>query len=233
MRVAALYVDVRRGPYARIPGVEVWGVREDARRYAGPWPVVAHPPCGPWGRLSHLCKHQDAEAAPAAVAAVRRWGGVLEHPEWSKLWQRCGLPLPGAGVDEWGGWSMAVDQRWWGHDARKRTWFYVVGATSPDVPPVPRPVFESPPVLELANQSRERRHLTPPALAVWLVELARRCQPGAGVQLSLVGAAPPPAPPVPNPPIVQLCLWDDGAGGAGLDTGGDTLADRPTDGSTT
>src|SRR5437588_11753206 len=49
--VAALYVDPN-GVYANLPGVEVWDEARDARLYAGPWPVVAHPPCARWCRLA-------------------------------------------------------------------------------------------------------------------------------------------------------------------------------------
>src|SRR5258708_3804871 len=49
--VAALYVDPN-GVYASLPGVEVWDEARDARLYAGPWPVVAHPPCARWCRLA-------------------------------------------------------------------------------------------------------------------------------------------------------------------------------------
>lgn len=47
--IAALYV-LPDGPYAGLEGVEVWDEARDARTYAGPWPVVAHPPCQRWGR---------------------------------------------------------------------------------------------------------------------------------------------------------------------------------------
>jgi hypothetical protein len=49
--IAALYVE-RGGPYFGIEGVDPWDEARDARTYAGPHPVVAHPPCERWGRYS-------------------------------------------------------------------------------------------------------------------------------------------------------------------------------------
>lgn len=109
-------------------GVDAWDERRDARSYSGPWPVVAHPPCGPWGRLKHLYKGNEHNCAPIAVEFVRRFGGVLEHPAQSELWSACDLPRPGSPCDKHGGFSIEVDQCPWGHVARKRTWLYVVGA---------------------------------------------------------------------------------------------------------
>ena len=47
--VAALYV-LADGPYSGLEDVEPWPLERDARKYAGPHPVVAHPPCARWGR---------------------------------------------------------------------------------------------------------------------------------------------------------------------------------------
>ena len=47
--IAALYVE-SRGVYAGLPDVDLRDRDRDARTYAGPWPVVAHPPCARWGR---------------------------------------------------------------------------------------------------------------------------------------------------------------------------------------
>lgn len=188
--VAALYVE-RGGPYFDMPDVEPWDIDRDARKYNGPHPVVAHPPCGPWGRLRHLYRGNEHDCAPAAVASVREWGGVLEHPAWSRLWPLCGLPEPGGFADEHGGITIAVDQCAYGHVARKNTWLYVVG--------VPLSVFAAgirtggtpthwisggrgrqgkksrttpvPPGIKVASALQRRR--TPPAFAAWLVELAR------------------------------------------------------------
>lgn len=123
--IAALYIDPR-GPYPSLSGVDCWDESRDARLYEGPHPVVAHPPCGPWGRFRHLYRGTEHDCAPRAVAQVREWGGVLEHPAGSKLWEWEGLPLPGDATDAWGGRTYVVDQCDWGHVARKRTWLYVV-----------------------------------------------------------------------------------------------------------
>lgn len=77
--IAALYIDPK-GPYPAIAGVDCWDATRDARKYDGPYPVVAHPPCGPWGKLRHLSRNDDPSLALRAVEQVRRWGGVLEHP---------------------------------------------------------------------------------------------------------------------------------------------------------
>ena len=98
MKIAALYVQPR-GIYSTpdlVPGVqmELWDEARDARTYAGPWPVVAHPPCARWcllaafveSRHPHLRKGDDGGTFAAALGAVRRWGGVLEHPAYSHAW---------------------------------------------------------------------------------------------------------------------------------------------------
>jgi len=137
--IHALYIDPR-GPYPSLIGPEnCWDEKRDARKYAGPWPVVAHPPCGPWGKLSHFCKHQDKSAGPHAVAMVRNWGGVLEHPVGSQLFRSLALPMPGMGPDQFGGFTVEVNQCEWGHPTRKPTWLYIVGAhiSALEAPPFP------------------------------------------------------------------------------------------------
>lgn len=143
--IAALFVDPA-GCYANLEGVEVWGEARDARTYAGPHPVVAHPPCQRWGRFWHGSPrkpHQfklgdDGGCFAAALEAVRRWGGVLEHPADSHAWAHHGLPKPprgGAwiGVNYDIGWTCYVEQGQYGHPARKATWLYAAGV---EVPPL-------------------------------------------------------------------------------------------------
>ena len=47
--IAALFVETG-GCYFGLPNVDPWDRERDARDYAGPHPVVAHPPCARWGR---------------------------------------------------------------------------------------------------------------------------------------------------------------------------------------
>jgi hypothetical protein len=178
MTVAALYVS-RHGPYMAMAGVDPWTIDRDATKYAGPWPVVAHPPCGHWGRY-HQRAHDDGRTGPIAVEQVRRFGGVLEHPRDSKLWRHCGLPRPGEFPDEFGGYSVKVNQYDFGHAAVKRTWLYVVGCSELPPRPVPRPLPRWPEGSPMSRRgmlecmSKIQRILTPPAFAEWLVEVATR-----------------------------------------------------------
>lgn len=139
--IAALYVEPN-GPYAGLTDVDPWDEARDARLYAGPWPVVAHPPCARWCQLAGLVQHRypnlrvgaDGGCFGAALAAVRRWGGVLEHPAFTLAWPAHGLLQPpafGWARDFDGGWVCEVSQAAYGHRARKLTWLYYVGKTPP------------------------------------------------------------------------------------------------------
>lgn len=170
--------------YKTLPGCEVWDMERDARTYDGPWPVVAHPPCRGWGRLRRFAKVRSDERnlARLAVSLVREFGGVLEHPAESTLWQAQRLPIPGAGRDQFGGWSLGIQQHDFGHRAEKSTWLYVVGCSPDAIPALPLPLTKATHCIRptksyprLPSVTKAEREHTPPLLAEWLVELARRC----------------------------------------------------------
>lgn len=143
--VAALYVEPK-GCYVGVPGVDPWDEARDARKYAGPHPVVAHPPCQRWGRFWHGSTRKphryklgdDGGCFAAALAAVRKWGGVIEHPADSRAWDHYGLRKPsragGWARDEYGAWTCCVYQGHYGHASGKPTWLYVVGVACLDLP---------------------------------------------------------------------------------------------------
>lgn len=180
--------------YKTMAGTDVYDIDRDARTYAGTSPVVAHPPCRAWGRLRHFAKprHDEKDLAHFAVQQVRACGGVLEHPESSALWPAAGLPAPGQ-RDEFGGWTLPIHQFWWGHRAQKKTLLYIVGCEPHNLPALPLKLGESECVIRLDKRRPDGSHIrkgdpdwrrplngaerehTPPELAEWLVELARRC----------------------------------------------------------
>jgi len=138
--VAVLFCDPK-GNYAGLEGVELWDEKRDARLYAGPHPVVAHPPCARWCRMAYLVevkggkkRGEDDGCFASALASVRKWGGVLEHPAYSDAWVTFGLtePVRGGGWHRGvcGGWVCHVEQSRYGHLANKPTWLYAVGATN-------------------------------------------------------------------------------------------------------
>lgn len=167
--IAALFVETD-GCYFGLDGVDTWDELRDARLYTGPWPVVAHPPCQRWGRFWHGSTrkpHQfklgdDGGCFESALASVRRWGGVLEHPCDSHAWRHFGLIPP----KRFTGWSPAgdglghtcyVEQGHYGHMSRKPTWLYAVGTDLPQL-----------------NWSKGVQRLHPVALERYGYEKARR-----------------------------------------------------------
>lgn len=180
--IAALYVDPA-GVYRR-PDVDPWGLDRDARLYAGPWPVVAHPPCQRWGRLgtprprgrsgavSGAPVGADDGCFAAALASVRRWGGVLEHPAHSLAWRAFGLfAPPSPGWHAWldGSHTALVWQSAYGHRAPKPTWLYYFGHR----PPPDVDTAQVDPGGRIENMCRAHREATPEPFAEYLLLCAR------------------------------------------------------------
>lgn len=143
--IAALFVETN-GRYFGMPHVDPWDIERDARKYDGDLPVVAHPPCFLWVNFAAVNWKRYRREPPAwypggsdggcfaaALAAVRRCGGVLEHPAGSWAWQHFKLTRPTKI-----GWQRCVPwesdeyvcevwQSAYGHKARKRTWLFYKG----------------------------------------------------------------------------------------------------------
>lgn len=142
--IAALFVEAG-GCYFGLPDVDPWDESRDARLYAGPHPVVAHPPCQRWSQLAKVVEARwghkrgdDGGCFASALASVRKWGGVLEHPALSEAWRAFDLLTPphsGAWVnaDFLGGWTCNVSQGRYGHLAPKATWLFAAGVDTPSL----------------------------------------------------------------------------------------------------
>ncbi len=142
--IAALFVHYG-GAYYGMDDVDPWWEGRDARGYDGPHPVVAHPPCSRWCRLAGLVEARwghkrgdDGGCFAAALAAVKKWGGVLEHPAYSDAWAAFDLPRPsrhGGWVgDDQRGFCAHIEQGRYGHVAKKATWLYVHGVARDALP---------------------------------------------------------------------------------------------------
>lgn len=189
MDIAVLFA--RRDSIYKSLGVDVWDAERDALNWPGGMPIVAHPPCRAWGNLRKFAKPEPGEKELAlwAVDRIRQWGGVLEHPERSTLWPEKNLPEPDRDYvktfDEFGGFTIVVDQNWWGHRAQKRTRLYICGCSPIDVPTIPLRLGEATHTLGLYSGrdkskcrpsiTKREHEATPIEFAKWLIDLAQRC----------------------------------------------------------
>jgi hypothetical protein len=137
-KFAALFVR-KDSSYKKRDVFDTWDIDRDALKFDGNEPVVCHPPCRAWGRLSHMAtrvREGEPELALWSIDLIRSNGGILEHPKGSRLF---GKYLPNVGeIDEFGGFTILIDQYDFGHVAHKKTNLYFCGLTPeqlPDLPP--------------------------------------------------------------------------------------------------
>ena len=146
--IAALFV-IKNGGYYGLDNIDPWDVERDARKYSGPHPVIAHPPCERWGRYwgggpmlvgtpRQKILGDDNGCFETALNAVRKHGGIIEHPEGSHAWRAFDLNLPPrsggwVNADFCGGFTCCVEQGAYGHRARKATWLYAHAVDLPSL----------------------------------------------------------------------------------------------------
>ena len=143
MKYTALFCR-RDSDYKQRQHWDVYDADRDALTYKGSDPVVCHPPCRFWGRLSHMAGRsgklteqqiaKEKSLTPWSVDKIRKNGGILEHPSGSKIFKY--LPEIGE-TDFYGGFVIEIDQYDFGHVANKKTKLYIVGIDPKQLPPLP------------------------------------------------------------------------------------------------
>lgn len=153
-------------------GQDCWNIEKNALRWPGGNPIICHPPCRTWGKFKWASKPTPGEKNLAiwSIHKIRLWGGILEHPSTSTLWQELDLPLPGS-TDKWGGWTLNIDQHWFGHRAKKNTHLYLVGIKPKQIPEYPICLNKPPGRIEYMG--KKERESTPIKFAQWLIETAK------------------------------------------------------------
>lgn len=209
LMIAALFV-LPDGPYSNRPDIDLWPESRDARLYPGHHPVIAHPPCRRWGRYARggpsartpRILGDDGGCFASALGSVRRWGGVLEHPEGSHAWATHGLLRPHREggwrrADAQRGYTCCVAQGHYGHRAQKLTWLYVYGIRKERLPELVWGPFKGGARLDAGFHSAAERKaragwakppsarrlssrecaLTPEPFAALLISIAQACAP--------------------------------------------------------
>ena len=151
-------------------------------------PAVYHPPCASWGRLRKFSKFRPGEhwLAVWSIIRLRKYGGILEHPAHSSLWRFMAMPLPGQKADRFGGYSISINQHWFGHKCAKNTFLYIVGCPQKNLPLIPINFDAITHVISTSCRKRAgaytnnrctkfERSATPVRLAEWLLLVASLC----------------------------------------------------------
>lgn len=175
--ITALFV-TKDSIYKKL-GIDSYDLERNALTFTGTNVIIAHPPCRTWGQLAHFSKgtKDEHDLAFFAIALIRINGGILEHPKASKLFKTI-LPLPGT-VDNYGGFTINIDQSWFGHKAKKNTFLYINGCTIRELPKLPLNFNAIEYTIGSNTRTKEKkkevtkkeRLQTPRDLALWLINV--------------------------------------------------------------
>jgi len=134
---------------------DAYDINRDAANFKGGMPCVCHPPCRTWGVMAHMAfrnkdwtkdfsaaEVSEKQLALNSIGFVRENGGILEHPSGSRLFKKH-LPDTGMDADEFGGFTILIDQFDFRHVAHKPTKLYICGMNSVILPRLPTKRIEN------------------------------------------------------------------------------------------
>lgn len=173
----------RSSVYHHFPALDIYDRARPAWQCHPRRPIIAHPPCRFWSRWN-----TRAAAPPATLISelllgvwcaklVTTYGGILEQPAFSRLWDAAKLPQPTPAKHN-AFWSCQVDQAQWGHPTAKPTWLYFA-RIHPCQVTWSGWTLANPRRLTLAHLTPGQRSATPLPFAQWLVETALHANPPA------------------------------------------------------
>ena len=168
--VSILYAHARSN-YKKYPDLQVYDEARDALSFSGSDVIIAHPPCRLYSKMRAFSTAPEFEKIYAyhALKIIRLNGGILEHPCSSLFFKEANLPLPGS-TDAFGGFTISVNQGWFGYYTEKRTRLYIVGCSIKDLPRLP---FNfSPYTRKFDNLTRKQRSETVDNFIEWLLQVA-------------------------------------------------------------
>jgi hypothetical protein len=171
----------KNSTYNRL-NVNCYNIEKNALSYSGQSPVICHPPCRLFSRLSSFSTAPACERLLGvySVMLVRKLGGIVEQPAGSKLWKICGIARS-TKPDHYGGYVININQSWFGYECKKSTDLYIVGCPLSRLPALPMNFdaiqFAISPSKRLPGlKNKETRSFTTEKLARWLIEIAEKCQ---------------------------------------------------------
>ena len=159
---------------------DTWPIERNAINCKKKEAAIYHPPCRSWGRLRLFSHIQPGEHLLSVWSILRIWkyNGILEHPAGSKLWSLMKLPMPGSKIDIHNGFSISIDQHWFGHKCKKNTWIYIKGIRPAQLPAMPmnfdliqHSISHTGKKNKLKEVSKKYRSSTPVELAKWLIQV--------------------------------------------------------------
>lgn len=134
---------------------DTYDKNRNAFTYYNRLPLIAHPPCRKFSRLRTFSTApvKEKQCAFFALSQVRQFGGILEHPRSSTLWQAGNFDLSGH-IDNYGGFLRSVNLSWFGFPAEKKTMLYFVGISPDELPHFP--LSFTAPLYSIGNSKHNR-----------------------------------------------------------------------------
>lgn len=163
MQIPILCVD-KQSNYFKCPDADCYDAARDMHTYSGSSPVICHPPCRNFVKVRINVKFSQGELdiARRCYDLVQLYGGIIEQPKWSIMFDWLGIKP-----------TLCIDQSWFGLNYSKQTWLYFK-----DVKPLRFPLSLDLPQKQQKSITSSMRSRQPLGLCHWLIDCCKSYSQG-------------------------------------------------------